>query len=82
MEAYGENCPEELRNPEDLKLISEPLDFLGINVYQSGRVESDGQGGYREAKNPCGAPVTAMKWQGRVCIMYRSSCRKNTNFPS
>ena len=58
MEAYGENCPEEL-----LKLISEPLDFLGINVYQSGRVESDGQGGYREAKNPCGAPVTAMKWQ-------------------
>mgnify|MGYP001302594091 CR=1 FL=1 len=27
MEAYGENCPEELRNPEDLKLISEPLDF-------------------------------------------------------
>lgn len=45
MEAYGENCPEELRNPEDLKLISEPLDFLGINVYQSGRVESDGQGG-------------------------------------
>lgn len=63
MEAYGENCPEELRNPEDLKLISEPLDFLGINVYQSGRVESDGQGGYREAKNPCGAPVTAMKWQ-------------------
>ena len=63
MEAYGKNCPEELRNPEDLKLISEPLDFLGINVYQSGRVESDGQGGYREAKNPCGAPVTAMKWQ-------------------
>lgn len=63
MEAYDENCPEELRNPEDLKLISEPLDFLGINVYQSGRVESDGQGGYREAKNPCGAPVTAMKWQ-------------------
>lgn len=45
MEAYGENCPEELRNPEDLKLISEPLDFLGINVYQSGRVESDGRGG-------------------------------------
>ena len=38
MEAYGENCPEELRNPEDLKLISEPLDFLGINVYQSGRM--------------------------------------------
>ena len=30
MEAYGENCPEELRNPEDLKLISEPLDFLGM----------------------------------------------------
>ena len=38
MEAYGENCPEELRNPEDLKLISEPLDFLGINVYQSGGI--------------------------------------------
>ena len=62
-EAYGESFPEELRDPEDMKLISEPLDFLGINVYQSGRVESDGHGGYRESKNPCGAPVTAMKWQ-------------------
>lgn len=78
MEAYGENCPEELRNPEDLKLISEPLDFLGINVYQSGRVESDGQGGYREAKNPCGAPVTAMKWQVTPESLYYvpKSCRK------
>lgn len=59
--AYGENFPEELLREEDLKIISEPLDFIGINAYQSGLVESDGKGGYRQVRDPQGCARTANK---------------------
>lgn len=60
--AYGENFPKEILNEEDLKIISEPLDFLGVNAYRSSRVESDGQGGFRPVRDPQGCARTAIKW--------------------
>ena len=47
---------------KDLPLMCEPLDFYGWNIYDSFLAESDGKGGYREARRPVGHPRTAFHW--------------------
>ncbi|MGB0767109.1 MAG: GH1 family beta-glucosidase [Phycisphaeraceae bacterium] len=48
--------------PEDMKLISEPIDFCAFNLYQAGRVRAGADGGVESVAYPEGHPVTAMEW--------------------
>lgn len=49
--------------PEDMKIMSQPLDFLGLNIYYSGRVRmgKDGPEGIPETLG-MGRPRTTMNW--------------------
>jgi len=48
--------------PDDMKIISQPVDLLGFNFYQSSPVRADGKGGYEHAPRETGYPFTAAKW--------------------
>lgn len=54
-EACGPDVPEVQEG--DLRLIAQPLDFLGVNYYSRGVVGASGGG------VPAGAPVTDMGWE-------------------
>jgi beta-glucosidase len=45
-----------------MKIISEPLDFLGQNIYNGAPVKADGKGGYEFAPRKTGYEFTAAKW--------------------
>ena len=47
---------------EDMKLISQPIDFYAQNIYNGKAVESDGKGGYRFVNRAPGATKTAIQW--------------------
>ena len=47
---------------EDMKLISQPIDFYAQNIYNGKAVESDGKGGYRFVSRAPGATKTAIQW--------------------
>lgn len=47
---------------EDLKLISQPIDFYGVNIYQGRTFELDGLGGIREVVKHEGHAVTGFDW--------------------
>ena len=58
---YGADAPE--FGPDDLRVIAEPTDFLGINVYQGTPVvASDAAPGFIELPHPPGFPHTAFDW--------------------
>jgi beta-glucosidase len=59
-EKYAEVMPE--IGVDDLKIINEPLDFLGQNVYNGKEIKSDGRGGYVFVPRKPGYAVTANKW--------------------
>lgn len=48
--------------PDDLSIISSPLDFLGCNHYHGEKVRSDGKGFWRTEEHYQGNPTTTMKW--------------------
>ena len=49
--------------PEDLKIISSPLDFVGINVYQPEWVRADGsEAGYAVVPYPASYPTMLSSW--------------------
>ena len=47
---------------DDMKIISQPLDFMGQNIYNGSPIKSDGKGGYEYAQREVGYPFTAAKW--------------------
>jgi beta-glucosidase len=47
---------------EDMKLISQPIDFYAQNIYNGSAIVSDGNGGYRQATRTVGAAKTAIQW--------------------
>jgi beta-glucosidase len=57
---YGKYMPK--IGPDDMKIISQPLDFLGFNIYNSSPVRADGKGGYEYAPRETGYSFTAAKW--------------------
>jgi beta-glucosidase len=60
LELFGADAPKATEG--DLELISEPIDFLGLNLYQ-GEVIAAGQHGETEiVPHPPGAPLTAFNW--------------------
>ena len=46
---------------EDLKIISQPTDFVGQNIYNGHEIEATPDG-YRKTKRPVGFPTTSMGW--------------------
>lgn len=52
-EAFLETVP-----PEDMETIAQPLNFLGVNLYNGFPVDCSGN----PVKRPIGSPKTAMRW--------------------
>ncbi|SHO47229.1 GH1 family beta-glucosidase [Anaerocolumna xylanovorans] len=61
IEAFAEYFPEALLKEEDLALISQPLDFLGINLYRGSGIRHTEEG-YVQAEKKIGFDRTAFKW--------------------
>jgi beta-glucosidase len=57
---YGQYMPR--IGPDDMKIIAQPLDFLGKNIYNGSPVRADGKGGYEYAGRKAGYDFTAAKW--------------------
>lgn len=57
---YGADVPR--IGPNDMELISEPVDFLGLNTYQGLLVSDDAKGGYTNVEFDDGYPRTAFNW--------------------
>ncbi|MCL2067999.1 MAG: GH1 family beta-glucosidase [Treponema sp.] len=60
LQKYGQYMP--AIGAGDMKIISQPLDFLGQNIYNGSPVKADGKGGYEYARRETGYPFTAAKW--------------------
>jgi beta-glucosidase len=59
-ETFGQYMPK--IGPDDMKIISEPLDFCGQNIYNGHAVKADGKGGFAFADRKPGYAFTAAKW--------------------
>lgn len=55
---------------QDLKLISEPVDFCAFNLYQAGVVRAGADGQVEHVEYPEGHPVTAMEWPVTPAGLY------------
>ena len=55
---------------DDMKLISQPLDFCAFNLYQAGVVRAGADGGVEPVPYPEGHPVTAMGWPVTPAGLY------------
>ncbi|MCD7726465.1 MAG: beta-glucosidase [Clostridiales bacterium] len=47
---------------EDMRLIAQPLDFMGQNIYNGYGIRADAQGEPEFVQRPAGAPKTAAGW--------------------
>lgn len=65
---YGQYMPK--IGQDDMKIISQPLDFLGINIYNGHEIEADGNGGYKKVDRKPGFPFTAAKWPVTPKALY------------
>lgn len=54
---------------EDLECISQPIDFIGLNIYNGHEIVLEGDT-YRYAKKYDGYPRTAMKWPVTPEVLY------------
>lgn len=59
LRVFGGHAPK--YTAEDMKLISEPTEFLGLNIYQGARIAAGSQGP-EVVPNPPGFPLTAFNW--------------------
>lgn len=48
--------------PEDMAIISQPIDFCAFNLYEAGVVRAGADGQVERLAYPAGHPVTAMDW--------------------
>jgi beta-glucosidase len=53
----------------DLETIRQPLDFLGVNLYQADAVRLDAGGRPEVVPFPAGSPLTSMEWAVTPSIM-------------
>ncbi|MEA2015225.1 MAG: GH1 family beta-glucosidase [Actinomycetota bacterium] len=65
---YGRDAPEV--GPNDMKIISEPLDFIGTNIYHANRVRAGKDGCPEEVIPPPGSPISAMRWPIEPGCLY------------
>jgi beta-glucosidase len=60
LEVYGADVPN--IGSDDFEIISQPVDFLGVNTYLGLRTRADGKGAYQDVPFPDGHPHTAFNW--------------------
>jgi len=65
---YGNAVP--AHTEEDMKIISQPVDFYGVNIYHGIRVRAGKDGEPEMIQNPPGFPLTALKWNVTPTSMY------------
>ncbi len=49
-------------HPGDMEIISQPIDFIGANIYSGSIVKSDGKGGVKTVEFEPGHPRNAFDW--------------------
>lgn len=59
-ERFGDKMP--IMTEKDRELISQPLDFHAQNCYCSSAFQSDGKGGFVQAKAPLGRMKNSLNW--------------------
>jgi beta-glucosidase len=58
---FGADAPEPQAG--DLEIISAPIDYLGVNIYQAPQVTPDSSAqGFKELPAPVGGPRSAFNW--------------------
>ncbi len=57
-------------DPADLSVISQPLDFIGLNIYNGTEMVPSESGGYQIADKYEGYPRTALKWPVTPGVLY------------
>ena len=69
LEFFGADVPE-IRQ-DDLKLMHQPLDFFGVNIYQGTRVAADSSAkGFELLSQQVGSPHTAFDWPVTPQALY------------
>ena len=58
---------------EDLKIIGEPIDFVGLNIYFAPKVKASETASYEVVKNAPGSPQTLFKWFVEPDALYWGS---------
>lgn len=59
IQSFGFDAP--VPRAGDLELINQPLDFFGVNIYESQTVKA-APGGFERVERPVGFPITAFDW--------------------
>ena len=72
LEYYRSDFPMEVIRDGDMELINQPLDYLGINLYQGSVIRKDASAklGFSEVVRKPGFDKTALKWLVHPEIMY------------
>ena len=60
LEAYGNAVPK--FSEDDMKTISEPIDFYGANIYNGATIRAGDDGRPEKPGRADGFPITALKW--------------------
>lgn len=72
IKAMGKDFPAEMIKDGDMELISQKLDFLGINLYTGTIVEHDDIHGFKECPPRNGYAQNALKWHVVPQTLYYS----------
>lgn len=64
MKLFGDALP--VIGKRDMEIISQPLDFCGLNLYNGWKIDAEGN----EVKRPQGHAVTAFKWPVTPEVLY------------
>jgi beta-glucosidase len=70
LEAFGDAMPD--FDDDDMAMMSPPIDYIGLNIYSGQVIESDGNGGWKNAKRPVGEPLTKFNWSVLPEVLYWS----------
>lgn len=70
LETYKEEFPFEVILDGDMEIISQPIDFIGINLYQGSYVKEEENKGITFLPKKVGYPMNSLKWPITPEIMY------------
>lgn len=70
IEFMADNFPSDMIRDGDMELMSQKLDFLGVNLYFGTFISHDKSGGFTISPKKPGYPITALKWTVNPQILY------------
>lgn len=68
LKTFGAAAP--VVGPDDMRIISQPLDFYGVNIYTGTVVRGGADGTPQKVAQPPGSAVTALKWPVAPASLY------------